>query len=155
MIDSTDDTAYGIAMTVRRAVLDSNVLVSGLRSKRGASFKLLGLVGGGEFMTVVSVPLVIEYEKALLDSHHGLPYTPVEIGRFLDYFCGVSDCRKVHFLWRPCLPDVTDDMVLEAAVAGRCRYIVTFNVRDFVGAAQFGIRALPPAEFLKVPGEKR
>ena len=48
-----------------------------------------------------------------------------------------------------------DDMVLEAAVAGRCRYIVTFNVRDFVGVARFGIRALPPAEFLKLLGEKR
>lgn len=135
--------------------MDSNVLVSGLRSKRGASFKLLGLVGGGEFTTVVSVPLVVEYEKALLDSRHALTYTHVEIGRFLDYFCSVSDRREVHFLWRPCLPDVADDMVLEAAVAGQCGYIVTFNVRDFVGVARFGIRALPPGEFLKVLGAKR
>jgi predicted nucleic acid-binding protein len=135
--------------------LDSNVLVSGLRSKRGASFKLLELVGGGVFTTVVSVPLVVEYEEALLDSLHALPYTPVEIGRFLDYFCAVSDRRKVHFLWRPCLPDMMDDMVLEAAVAGQCKYIVTFNIRDFVGVERFEVRALPPAEFLKALGERR
>lgn len=155
MIDSLNDTVYGIAMTVRRAVLDSNVLVSGLRSRRGSSFKLLALVGGDAFTTVVSVPLVVEYEKALRDSRHALPYTPGEIGRFLDYFCSVSERRRVNFLWRPCLPDVMDDMVLEAAVAGRCRYIVTFNVRDFVGVERFGIRALPPAGFLKVLGEER
>ena len=135
--------------------MDSNVLVSGLRSKHGASFKLLALVGGEECTTVVSVPLVVEYEKALRGSRHALPYTLGEIGRFLDYFCAVSDRRKVHFLWRPCLPDVTDDMVLEAAVAGQCRYIVTFNVRDFVGVERFGVRALPPAELLKILGEKR
>jgi predicted nucleic acid-binding protein len=50
--------------------------------------------------------------------------------------------------------DVTDDMVLEAAVAGQCKYIVTFNVRHFAGAERFGIRAVPPVEFLKVLGEK-
>ena len=50
---------------------------------------------------------------------------------------------------------MTDDMVLEAAVAGQCRYIVTFNIRDFAGIEGLGVRALPPAEFLKILGEKR
>ena len=132
-IDFTHDTVYGIAMTHMRIVLDSNVLVSGLRSRRGASFPLLNLVGTGRFTTVVSVPLVVEYEHALLDPTHELPYGSVEIRRFIDYFCSVSERRTVHFLWRPLLPDANDDMVLEAAVAGRCRYIVTFNVREFQG----------------------
>jgi putative PIN family toxin of toxin-antitoxin system len=138
-----------------RAVLDTNVLVSGLRSRRGASFRLLNLVGTGRFTTVVSVPVVVEYEHALLDPMHGLPYGVGEIRRFIDYFCAVSDRRRVHFLWRPLLPDANDDMVLEAAVAGRCRHIVTFNVRDFAGTERFGIRALPPTEFLRILGEKR
>jgi predicted nucleic acid-binding protein len=142
-------------MTSVRAVLDSNVLVSGLRSRRGASFQLLHLVGTGRFTTVVSVPLVVEYEHALLDTAHGLPYGSGEIRRFIDYFCTVSERRMVHFLWRPLLPDVNDDMVLEAAVAGRCRHIVTFNVRDFTGTERFGIHALPPTEFLRKLGEKR
>jgi predicted nucleic acid-binding protein len=138
-----------------RATLDSNVLVSGLRSRRGASFQLLNLVGTERLTTVVTVPLVVEYEHALLDPTHGLPYEAEEIRRFIDYFCGVSERRKVHFLWRPLLPDASDDMVLEAAVAGRCRYIVTFNVKDFAGVERFGIRALPPMDFLRILGEKR
>ncbi len=142
-------------MTLPRVVLDSNVLVSGLRSRRGTSFGLLSLVGTGRFNTVVSVPLVVEYEQALLDAGHGLPYGAGEIQRFIDYFCTVSDRREVHFLWRPFLPDPSDDMVLEAAVAGRCKYIVTFNVRDFAGVERFGVRALPPAEFLKIMGVRK
>jgi putative PIN family toxin of toxin-antitoxin system len=142
-------------MTLGRVVLDTNVLVSGLRSRRGASFALLALVGADRFTTVVSVPLVVEYEHALLDPAHGLPYGAGEIRRFLDYFCAVSNRREVHFLWRPSLPHPGDDMVLEAAVAGRCKHIVTFNIRDFAGVERFGIRALPPAEFLKILGVKR
>jgi len=132
-----------------RVVLDSNVLVSGLRSRLGTAFRLLSLLGSDRFVTVVSVPVVLEYEKALLDVEHGLPYSREEIRRFLDYFCAASDCRKVYFLWRPCLRDANDDMILEAAVAGRCGYIVTFNVKDFSGVARFGIRALPPRDFLR------
>lgn len=39
-------------------------------------------------------------------------------------------------------------MVLEVAVEAQCRYIVTFNTRDFVGVAQFGIQPLTPGKFL-------
>ena len=88
-------------MERRRVVVDSNVLVSGLRSRRGTAFRLLSLVGTGAFTTVVSVPLVAEYEKALRDRKHGLRYSAEQIGGFLDYVCAASDRRKVHFLWRP------------------------------------------------------
>jgi predicted nucleic acid-binding protein len=142
-------------MTPLRIVLDSNVLVSGLRSRRGASFQLLNLVGSGRLTTGVSVPLVVEYEHALLDAAHRLPYGAGEIRRCIDYLCTASERQRIHFLWRPLLPDANDDMVLEAAVAGRCRHIVTFNVRDFDGTERFGIHALPPTEFLQILGEKR
>lgn len=39
-------------------------------------------------------------------------------------------------------------MVLEVAVEAQCSYIVSFNTRDFVGAEQFGLQTLTPAEFL-------
>ena len=43
-------------------VLDTNVLTSALRSRKGASFRLLSLVGTGRFDIALSVPLVLEYE---------------------------------------------------------------------------------------------
>ena len=51
-------------------------------------------------------------------------------------------------MWRPKLSDVKDDLVLEAAANGQCPYIVTWNLRDFQGAAGFGIQALTPDTFL-------
>jgi predicted nucleic acid-binding protein len=101
----------------------------------------------------MTVPLVLEYEKTLREPRMRVPFTPAEVGRYLDYLCSVSDCRKVHFLWRPLLRDQKDDMVLEAAVNGQCRYIVTFNLDDFVGADRFGIEAIRPRDFLTRIGE--
>ncbi|SPE60323.1 conserved hypothetical protein [Verrucomicrobia bacterium] len=56
----------------------------------------------------------------------------------------------LFFLWRPALPDPDDDLVLELAVAARCRYIVTHNLRDFRGAEKWGLVAAAPSEFLKL-----
>jgi predicted nucleic acid-binding protein len=43
-------------------------------------------------------------------------------------------------------------MVLELAVAAGCRFIVTFNTRDFGSARSFSLRVLTPREFLKTIG---
>lgn len=41
-------------------------------------------------------------------------------------------------------------MVLELAVEARCEIIVTHNLRDFVGAEQFGIQVRTPGAFLRL-----
>ncbi len=48
-----------------KIVIDTNVLVAALRSRRGASFKLVSLLPNDEFSIAISVPLVFEYEDAL------------------------------------------------------------------------------------------
>ena len=69
------------------------------------------------------------------------------------FLSSVAHHRQIFFLWRPFLRDPNDDMVLEVAVEAQCRYIVTFNQRDFVGCEQFGITAITPCEFLARIGE--
>ena len=49
-------------MSIPRLVLDTSVLVAALRSRRGASYKLLSQIDAGVYQTAVSVPLVFEYE---------------------------------------------------------------------------------------------
>lgn len=130
-----------------RIVLDTNVLVAALRSRSGWSFELLSQVGGERFAHVVTVPLVMEYEDVLL--RPGLvPVSAAAVHDILDYLCATAIRQTVHFLWRPRLPDVKDDMVLEAAVNGQCACIVTWNVRDFSVASEFGIQVLTPQAFL-------
>jgi predicted nucleic acid-binding protein len=47
------------------------------------------------------------------------------------------------------LPDPDDDLFLELAVAARCAYIITHNIRDFRGAEKRGVSAVTPADFLR------
>jgi putative PIN family toxin of toxin-antitoxin system len=130
-------------------VLDTNVLIAGLRSRNGASFQLLSLIGEPAFELNVSVPLVLEYEEVAKRESRALGLTHGEIDDVLDYLCAVATHREIYFLWRPVLRDAADDMVLEVAVEAGCDIVVTHNVRDFVGAERFGVRALTPGEFLK------
>ena len=142
-------------MSLTRIVIDTNVLVSGLRSRQGMSYRLLSCLGGRLYRPVVTVPLLVEYEKSLCDPRTEVPFSAVDIGKYLNFVCSVSDCRKVHFLWRPFLRDQNDDMVLEAAVSGQCEYIITFNLRDFKNVGKFGIVAITPGDFLKEKGKEK
>ncbi len=134
-------------------ILDTNVIVAALRSRRGASYRLLALIGQGLFDINVSVPLILEYEDAAKRLIGEIALTVEDIDDILDYVCAVANHYTIFFLWRPFLRDNKDDMVLELAVASRCDVIVTYNQRDFVGVKQFGIRVLTPKEFLAELGE--
>jgi putative PIN family toxin of toxin-antitoxin system len=135
-----------------RVVLDTNVLVAGLRSRRGASFQLLQRVGTGVFSHTISVPLILEYEDVLHRKASGIRLSRPEIDAVLDYLCATGERQPIHFLWRPQLPDPRDDLVLEAAVNGGCQVIVTFNLRDFAGSERFGVTPMTPAAFLHLGG---
>lgn len=134
-------------------VLDTNVLIAALRSRRGASFRLLSLVGTGRFDIALSVPLVLEYKSVAERMFADLAVSASDLSDILDYLCSVALHRPVFFLWRPVLPDPKDDMVLELAVDAGAPVIVTFNIRDFVGVDRFGIRALTPRAYLQEIGE--
>lgn len=130
-------------------VLDTNVLYSGLRSNRGASYKLLKHLTSGLFEINLSVPLVLEYEEVLLRKQPTINFNREEIDQILDYLCSAANLHEVHFLWRPILNDSKDDMILDLAVRANCQYIVTYNIRDFFGINKFGIEAITAQDFLK------
>lgn len=133
----------------RRVVLDTNVLVAGLRSSLGASHQVLSLVGTGRFIHVVSVALLFEYEAALRRPEAGVRLPRAVVDDILDYVCAAAQRQQISFLWRPVLKDLNDDLVLEVAVHGQGDGIVTFKTRDFVGTDRFGIAVQTPADFLR------
>lgn len=137
---------------MRPVVLDTNVIVSGLRSRRGAGFRILSLIGTGAFEYCLSVALAFEYEDAVRRPASGITLPPEAVEDVLDFLCHSATKVEIFFLWRPTLPDPGDDMVLEVAVHGGCEAIVTDNVRDFEGSEQFGVRAIRPQAFLSMIG---
>lgn len=136
-------------MSKPEVVLDTNILVAGLRSRLGASFRLISLIGSGKFEINLSVPLVLEYEEVLTRQQQELGLTRADIADFIDYLCTVANLHEVYFLWRPHLRDPTDEMILELAVKARCEYIVTYNQRDFRSIEKFGIETVTAREFLE------
>ena len=95
------------------------------------------------------MPLYVQYQDVLLrPGMVASTLTPNDILAFCRYLASISHLQEIHFLWRPHLRDPGDDMVFELAVAAQARYIVTHNVQDFRGAAEFGITPIRPADFL-------
>lgn len=134
-------------------VIDTNVMFSALKSNQGASYKLISLLPKKLFSIAISVPLIIEYEDVL---RRGILHSAIsenDISDFIDFLCRIGYKQDIFFLWRPFLPDPSDDLVLEVAVAGACDAIITYNKRHFKNVEKFGLRVLDPKEFLAEIGE--
>lgn len=132
------------------AVLDTSVLVAGLRSNRGASFQILRAIRAGDIRVAVSVALVLEYESVVLRPGLIPRFTADELRRIVDGLCQLADHQQVFFAWRPFLPDADDDLVLELAVAASAAFVITHNISDFRGSESMGVRAITPARMLDI-----
>ncbi len=135
-----------------KVVMDTNVLVSALRSRNGASYRMLSLIDSGRFTLCLSVPLVLEYEAAAKRQGKLVGLSVGDVAAIIDYICLVGEHYKVYYLWRPFLRDPKDDMVLELAVTSNAESIVTYNRADFRGAEQFGVKLMTPKALLKQIG---
>jgi len=136
-----------------KIVIDTNVFISALRSRRGASYKLLFEVSKAKFKQNISVPLIFEYESIAKREIKNLNLTEEHINYILDMICKVSQKCKIFFLWRPFLKDPKDDFILELAIESNSQYIITYNKKDFKDVHRLGIQVLTPKEFLEKIGE--
>ena len=139
-------------MNEPKIILDTNVIVSAMRSRRGASFQLLSLFRAQAYRLAISVPLILEYEDVLGRHSQDLLVDSAALGDILDQICSAGERHEIHFLWRPILPDPKDDHLLELAVASQSKYIVTYNLKDFAGVDAFGIQVLTPGDMLRELG---
>ena len=135
-----------------RYVLDTNVVVAGLRSPSGASAALIDHALSGRFTLLLSVAPALEYEAVCRDPAQRIVsgLSDEEVSTIVSALCAVCEPVHARYLWRPQLRDPADEMVLEAAVNGRADALVTFNRRDFGDApAQFGVALQSPQEALR------
>ena len=113
--------------------LDTDVIVSGLRSTVGASRVLLLAVAAGAVVPLVSVATVIEYE-AVLKREETLRATGLDaadVDRFLDDFIAHARAVAVHVRYRPSVRDPDDELFMELAINGGAEALVSFNVGDY------------------------
>ncbi len=133
-------------------MLDTDVVVAAMRSPDGASAAILNVARRAGATLLLTVSLALEYEAVCSRAEHRLAaeLSEWEVGVFVDAVIAMSEPVEVHFLWRPQLRDITNEMVLETAINGRADAIVTFNVRDFGKApSYFGVDVWIPREAIR------
>lgn len=134
-----------------RIVIDTNVFISALKSKKGASYKLLFETSREKYEQYISPALIFEYESVA--KRENLEINFEQIDDIIDMICFRSKKCEIYFLWRPFLKDPKDDFILELAIESKSKFIITYNIKDFEGVSQFGIRVKNPKEYLQIIGE--
>ena len=83
-LDIIFNIVYNVAMKMIGIVLDTNVFISAQRSKRGASAKLMSLIGTGCFEIYLYVSLALEYEDVLCSQSNVLRLTHEDVTDLID-----------------------------------------------------------------------
>jgi len=143
----------GSEKRVLQIVLDTNVIIAGLRSSRGASYKLLTMLNDERWQLNISIPLALEYEEVLKRESFSLGLSMGDVDDLVDGLCAIANKRDVFYLWRPVAKDPDDDFLIDLAVECQADAIITYNQRDLQPAEIFGIMVLSPKQFLQIVGE--
>ena len=133
-----------------RVVLDVNVLVSAVISKRGSPGKILDFWEKGSFDLLISLPILKELERVIhypkIQQKYQLPEELIE--RVLALIPSQSITVTPNENIKVVEKDPTDNRYLECAIAGSAAYIVSGD-RHLLGLKEYqGVIVLPPAGFL-------
>lgn len=135
-----------------RIVVDTNIFLGACLGE-GAARHVVAACLRGQCQPLMGAALFTEYEDVL--ARAGLFNTcrlnATERDELLDIFLAACVWTRIYFAWRPNLPDEADNHLVELAVAGGARFIVTRNLRDVARMElRFPeLRVVSPEDFLK------
>jgi len=130
---------------VIRAVIDTNVLVSGLLSPAGNEALIVLAVHQGLLRPCLSAAVLQEYAEVL--ARPKFAFAPDEIAAVLAMFQERGELVAPRGD-APALPDPSDARFLHCAQAAQAEYIVTGNKRHFPQDACVAVRVVSAGELL-------
>lgn len=129
-----------------RAVLDTNVVVSGLLTPDGAAARLIDLAQRGELQLLYDDRIIREYHQVLRRPRFG--FSSHAIALVLEFL----ETHGEHVVAKP-MPsagaDPSDHPFLEVAVSGQADLLVTGNRRHYPQRPPGHLRILNPADALE------
>jgi putative PIN family toxin of toxin-antitoxin system len=133
-------------------VIDTNVLVSAMRSEGGAARQVLRKALTGSDQPVFGNALWMEYEDLLGRDVWTSSTTDTERRQVLAALASRGVWVTVHYGWRRNLRDEGDNHLIELAVAAQAQAIVTHNIRDLARGELVWkeLRVLTPAQCLEI-----
>ena len=136
-----------------KIVIDTSVMISALIGRRGASREVIRRCLTGKYQPLISNSLFQEYEdvSSRKQVRKICPLRAEEIRDLLSAYYSVCTWVPIYYLWRPNLTDDSDNFLIELALAGNSRTIVTNNVKDLRAAElKFDeLRILKPRQLLR------
>ena len=113
-------------------VIDTRVIVSALIGKRGPSREIIRGCLTGDYSPLISNALFQELEDVSGRTRitQKCPLSAAEIRDLLNAFYSVCQWTPIYYLWRPNIPDEADNFLIELALAGNARYVITNNIGD-------------------------
>jgi len=135
-----------------RIVVDTNIFL-GACLGAGPASAVISACLRGQAVPLMGNALFNEYEDVLARTEL-FPQSRLnheERSELLDIFLSVCEWTRIYYGWRPNLPDEGDNHLVELAVAGNAKYIVTRNLRD-VSRMELNfpnLAVLTPEAFLK------
>ncbi len=138
---------------VYQLVIDTNVVVSALRSSKGASYRLFSILDDSRWRINLSVGLVLEYEAVLKRQQKAIALSAMEIEQTIEDICSIANLHSIFYRWRPTASDPNDDFLVDLAVKCQADFVITYNSKDLVNINDFGIRVVTPKQFLEIVGE--
>lgn len=114
-----------------RIVVDTNVFL-GACLGTGAANKVITACLKKQAVPLMGTALFNEYEDVLARTElfAASNLNQEERSELLDIFLAVCEWTRIYYTWRPNLPDEGDNHLVELAVAGNAKFIVTRNLRD-------------------------
>ena len=134
-------------------VIDTSVLINALLGPAGPARELIRRCLLGQYKPLISNTLFMEYEDVTNRSHilEQCPLTPEELRELLNAYYSVCEWVPIYYLWRPNLPDESDNFLIELAVAGNAYCVVTNNARDIKSSELIfpGLQVMTPEKLLR------
>lgn len=133
-----------------RAVLDTNVFVSGIKSQTTPPGKIIDAWVAQQFVLVTSRHLLAEIQEVLLRPHilQLLKKNPGEVSRFVHTLTQKTYVTEGKLELDVLKDDPDDNMVLACAEEGIATHLVTGNTKDFPSNEYKGIKIVNPREFI-------